>query len=216
MKIRVLPHAILLIAATSLSTVTPRSAEATTLVPLTNAQLVDAADIVIRGEVVEIWTEQAEDGTVWSRAQIDVEKTYKGLRRSTWIIDQMGGTWGETRTIVHGGARFSPGEEIILLAEQLGNGRLVPVGMQQGKFTLRLDPYSRERIAQRFAPHPAQAYDHRFIPLANPDKRLFVIDLVEEIEQRVETGWDGEAIPGTSLERLHRVNSSPRQSTEVK
>jgi hypothetical protein len=214
MNTRVYAHAILLSAATALAAVGPRSAEATTMVPLTNVQLVDAADIVVRGKVVEVWTEQSDNGTIWSRVQVDVERTLKGERRSTWLIDQMGGAWGESSTIVHGGARFSPGEQIILFAEQLGNGRMVPVGMQQGKFTLRLDPYSREMVALRFSPHPNQHYDHRFIPLPSKDARVFSVDLEDEIEQRVRSGWDGQAIPGTSSERLRRINIA--QATEVK
>ena len=197
-----------LIAALTLSVATSRPAEATTMVQLTRTQIIDASDIIVRGKVVEIWTEQSSDGTVWTRTQINVADTLKGEERATWIIDQMGGTWGETSTVVAGRARFSPGEKILLFAERLGNGRMIPVGMRQGKFTLRMDPYSQEMIAQRFAPGHHREYDHRFIPLPAAEDRELQVDLESDILDRLENGWDGQPIPGKSLERLHQINAN--------
>jgi hypothetical protein len=131
MKTRALTHALFLFAAITIGSSAPQSANATSMVPLTHSQLVDAADYIVRGKVVEVWAEQAADGTVWTRAQVDISHTFKGKNRSHLVVDQMGGTWGESATLVHGGARFSVGERVILFAEALGNGRIVSVGMQQ-------------------------------------------------------------------------------------
>jgi hypothetical protein len=182
-------------------------AHATTLVELSTPQLVDAADAVIRGKIVEVWTEQDRDGVVWTRAQVAVEHTYKGdASRDAYVIDQIGGTWGKARTIVHGGARFSVDEKVVLFLEHLGSGKTVPVGMKQGKYTLRLDPYTRTLIAQRFTPGPNQSYDHRFIPLPPETARFALVDLEQAISDRVASGWDGAPIPGASMERLERIN----------
>ncbi len=210
MKNGAFSRAIVMISAMALGSLTlAQTAQATSLVKLTTDQLVDASDAVIRGKIVEIWTEQDSDGVVWTRTQVAVEHTYKGdASRTAWIIDQIGGTWGQARTIVHGGARFSVDENVILFLETLGNGRTVPVGMQQGKYTLRLDPYSRELLAQRFTPGPNKAYDHRFIPLPKAEHRFFLADLEGQISSRLAAGWDGNAIPGTSLKRLGRINQT--------
>jgi hypothetical protein len=78
--------------------------------------------------------------------------------------------------------------------------------MKQGKYTLRLDPNSRQLLAQRFTPAPTQAYDHRFIPLPKVASRIFLTDLEGKIATRLANGWDGTPIPGTSLKRLERIN----------
>jgi hypothetical protein len=80
------------------------------------------------------------------------------------------------------------------------------VGLSQGKYTARLDPYSRELVAQRYAPAPSQAYDHRFIPMPKAGERLFLSDLVETVESRVVQGWNGKPIPGANLSRLQHIN----------
>jgi hypothetical protein len=78
--------------------------------------------------------------------------------------------------------------------------------LNQGKFTLRLDPYSRDTIVQRYSPPRGKAYDHRFIPLPQKEEIVTLDELVDSIETRLTTGWDGQAIPGTNLERLTRIN----------
>ncbi|GEM_PF-798288 len=208
MKNGALSRAIFMIAASALGALSlTQSAQATTLVELTTDQLVFGSDAVIRGKVVEVWTEQDERGVVWTRAQVAVEQTYKGDKSQTaYIIDQVGGTWGKAHTVVHGAARFSADEEVVLFLEKLGNGKVVPVGMTQGKYTVRLDPYSREMLVQQFAPAPTQDYDHRFIPLPKAESRNFLADLEDQISNRLTAGWDGEPIPGTTLERLERIN----------
>ena len=43
----------------------------------------------------------------------------------------------------------------------------------------------------------------------------FLVDLEANINSRVATGWDGQVIPGTSIERLQRINRI-HASVEVK
>ena len=180
---------------------------ATTMVQLSTPQMVDASDAIVRGTIVEVWTEEDANGIVWTRAQLEVSHTYKGQNvKDAYVIDQMGGRFGGNETSVSGRAYFSPGEEGIFFLERLGSGRITTVGLSQGKFTLRLDPYSQQKIVQRYTPAKGKAYDHRFIPLPEQAKRTFLIDLIDTIEQRVEAGWDGKPIPGASKARLERIN----------
>ena len=201
---RILPVALL---AACIAGMSP-TADATTMVKLSTHQLVDAAEIIVRGTVTEVWAEEDENGVVWTRAQLEVTKTYKGDKsKTTHVIDRLGGTFGGHVSVVHGSTRFSIGEDAVFFLETLGSGRLSTIGLSQGKYTLQLDPYSRETIAHRFIPAPSQAYDHRFLPLPDEDKRVFLTDFEETITNRVSAGWDGNAIPGTSLDRLQRINA---------
>lgn len=201
-------------AALALGLLVAAPAGATTMVPLTHAQLVDASDAIVRGHVVEVWVEQDRAGAVWTRAQIAVDEVLKGSDGlSVIVVDQQGGTYGAASTRVDGVARFSVGEDALLFLETLPSGHTVPVGMMQGKFTVRLDPYSRDLLAQRFTVASDRAYDHRFIPLPAADERLALSDFEAEIRDRVAAGWDGQPIPGADPDRLRRAT---RTQTEGK
>lgn len=177
------------------------------MVELSQDQLVDASSAIVRAVITEIWTEEDTRGVVWTRAQLEVSDTYKGDPEvKAYIIDQLGGRFGGNATDMDAGARFSVGEEAIFFLETLGNGRTSPVGLSQGKFTTRMDPYSQQKIVLRFAPVGKQKYDHRFIPLPEAEDRVFMQDFIGQIQDRVEQGWDGKPIPGASTERLRVIN----------
>ena len=184
------------------------------MVPLSVEQIVDVSTTIVRGTVTEVWTEPDENtGSVWTHAQVEVERVFKGDRNTEVIIvEQPGGVWGETRTSVESVARFSIGEEGYFFVEELDGGRSVSVGMFQGKFNIILDPYSREELAIRFPVHEAKPFDHRFIPLPPEHARLSVTDFETRIEKRLADGWDGKSIPGISDEKLERIN---RTNTEI-
>lgn len=182
-------------------------AGATSMVALTTAQLVDASDAVIRGTVTEVWTERDSGGTVWTHAQVEVHEVLKGdADLAAVIVDQPGGVWGGSATIVDGVARFSVGEDAVFFLETLGSGHTVPVGMLQGKFTVQMDPYTRAEIVQRYAPPVQRPYDARFLPLPSVANRTALTELEGEVRARVQNGWDGQPIPGASDARLHRIN----------
>lgn len=190
------------------------NAHATSLVELSQDQLIDAADNVLRGTVVETWTEPDARGLIWTVAQVEVTQTLKGPDLGDAIlVSQMGGSYAGMTSRYESGARYSVGEDVVLFVEHMGNGRTVSVGAFQGKWTVRMDPHSRQEIVQRYAPRAERAYDHRFIPLPPAHKMLFLSDFEQSIAERIELGWDGQPIPGASNERLRTIN---RLQPEVK
>jgi len=184
-----------------------QQAYATTMVPLSLHQLVDAADEVVKGQVTEVWTEpDQKTGMVWTYAQIEVTKILKGDPGSIVILEQPGGKWGSKEASVEGVARFSVGEEGYFFVEHLDSGHNVSVGMSQGKFNIIMDPYQRKEIAVRFPVHIQNSFDHRFIPLPPPKQRTTTANFELSITNRVHQGWDGRAIPGTSSSRLEKIS----------
>ena len=103
-------------------------------------------------------------------------------------------------------ARFSVGEEGYFFVEELASGRSVTAGMYQGKYNVIFDPYSRQELAVRFSVDPRRDFDHRFIPLPPKKNRVSTEDFEQTIEEAVDNGWDGQPIPGVSLEKLERIN----------
>lgn len=184
----------------------PQPAGATTLVKLSTEQLTDAAEFIVVGNIADVWTEVDERGMVWTRALVEVEESLKGGEASTLVVEQAGGEYGNTFTRVEGVARFSVGERGVFFASTRGEGRVQLVGMVQGKFTVRMDPYSRQEIVQRFALPLDRAYDHRFLPLPAEEKRVALDDFLGQVRDRVELGWDGQEIPGVSPDKLRQRN----------
>jgi hypothetical protein len=190
---------------------------ATTMVPLSFEQLVDASDDIVKGQVTEVWTERdIATGMIWTHAQIEVKTVLKGEDElQVLIVEQPGGSWGSSETTIDGVARFSVGEEGYFFVEHLDSGRSVPVGMFQGKFNIVFNPYKQQRIATRFTTHPKQKFDHRFIPLPKENKRITIEQFELDIRAKKQKGWDGKSIPGTSIERLRRINKT-QTTSEVK
>ncbi len=181
-------------------------AHATTVVPLTTDQLVDASEFIVVGSVVDVWTERDDSGMIWTRALVEVERGLKGDADSTLVIQQAGGSYGEQIAVVPGVARFSVGERGVFFASTRGEGRIQLIGMAQGKFTIRMDPTLRQEIVQRVSIPISRPYDHRFLPLPSTDDRLTLDDLLDQVQDRVELGWDGQPIPGVLTEKLYMRN----------
>lgn len=180
----------------------PGDASATTVARLSTEQLVDAAEFAFVGTVVDVWTEVDARGLVWTRAQVEVERPLKGAPDTTMVVEQAGGAYGGVTTHVDGVARFSVGERGVFFVSTRGDDRIQLIGMAQGKYTVRMDPYSRAEIVQRFTQPLDRPYDHRFIPLPSAEQRVLFEDFVQQVEDRVELGWDGQPIPGISPDKL--------------
>ena len=189
------------------------TANATTMVPLSIEQIVDISSFIVRGTVTEVWTEPDENtGAIWTHAQVEIEQVFKGVpTTSVIVVQQPGGTYGETQTSVESVARFSIGEDGYFFVEELSNGRMVSSGMFQGKFNVILDPYTHNELALRFPVDHAKYFDHRFIPLPPESARVTTDDFERQILKRIEEGWDGKSIPGISNEKLQRINQKPTE-----
>ena len=185
-----------------------QQAHATSMVELSMDQLIDASEEIVKGTIVATWTERDhQTQMLWMHAQIEIEESFRGDEKETLIIEQPGGHWGSTDLVVEGVARFSEGETGYFFIEYLSSDRYVPVGMFQGKFNILMDPYAQKEIVHRYALHPSQKFDHRFIPLPSKDSRVTTQVFEEQIWSGIENGWDGNPIPGVSGEKLQKINS---------
>ncbi len=185
-------------------------ADATTLSSLTENQMTDASDLVVRGSINEVWTERDDLGRIWTRVQIEVDRTLKGTAVDSVLVSQMGGVYANDYQPMHGAPRFDVGEEGYFFLEHLEAGYTGVVGWWQGKYTVRVDPDTGQEMLVRFVVSQDAWYDHRFIPHPPISDRLYVDDFEADLTAHLKTGWNGEPIPGTSTERLQRVNGVTR------
>lgn len=188
---------------------TATDAGATSMARLSTEQLVAASELIVHGTVVEVWTERDERGAIWTRAQLEVDRVYKGdASLDVVVVDQRGGSYGGLVDFVEDAPRYSVGEETVVFLETLGNGHTVSVGMVQGKFNVTMDPYQKKKIVQHFTTPYGTAYDGRFAPLPPAASRVTLESLELSIEAAVARGWDGSPVPGVTVERLRDINSS--------
>jgi hypothetical protein len=182
-------------------------AQATTMTPLTIEQMTDASDLVVRAEVTQVWVEEDERGNLRTRAQLEVETVIKGQRSvDAVLVDQVGGVLHNQFAPVPFAARFSDGERGIFFLEHTSTGRTTIVGWSQGKYTLRTQPDSGAEMVVRYTVSQDRPYDHRFIPHPPAHQQVLAQDLVDRIQARVDTGWDGRPIPGVDPARLGQIN----------
>ncbi len=198
--------------AAGLGVFAPGNAHATTVMETTLEQRVDFADVIVRGTVTEVWTELDDNDTIWTRAQIEVAEVLKGDPDLEVVVaDQLGGTWAGMHMPMPGAARFSPGEEVVVLLDQLTSGYLVPVAMRQGKYSVQYDPRLRAPIVNQFSVAHHRDFDHRFLPLPAEDKAMTVDDLTDRLLDAVRTEGTRPLPPGVRADApqapKHRVGT---------
>jgi hypothetical protein len=111
-------------------------------------------------------------------------------------------------------AVFSEGEQVFLFLDQTPDGRLVPASKFLGKYTVRRAAHADRKHVMTWHPKQGDTFDHRFLPHPAPESRVYLDDLREQVQRRLDAGWDGKPIPGIPTERLEHINTpefrSPR------
>jgi hypothetical protein len=112
--------------------VTPLSA--TSVRRLSFEELVQSANFIVEGSVVDARTYRSNDGRlILTSYTINVQENLKGSSGSTLTVTTVGGRIGNTILHVAGMPVFQPGEKAVLFLEKAGAFTTV-VGLNQGKF----------------------------------------------------------------------------------
>jgi len=184
-------------------------AHATTLALLTPDQMTDAADLIVRGTVVDTWSEYDTSSHVVTYATVQVAEGYKGtVAAGDFVtVETPGGTVGDVVGVVEGAARYDKGEDVFLfLAEKRFGTSYGTVGMWLGKFTVKPNPLDGRDMLVRFTVPWGQRFDARFVPNPPAAQRVAVADFGSSVRARVALGWDGTPIPGISPAKLRQIN----------
>jgi hypothetical protein len=191
---------------------------ATSLAPLSLEQLTDAADLIVRGKVVSIWTGLNEADHVVTRTLVQITRVYKDPSGSyqqddVLVVDALGGAFAGQVSDVHLAPRYSVDEETILFLNTIYHTKsgtpdavFSTVGMMLGKYTVRQNSADGSLMPVRFTVPYSKPYDARFIPAPLKAERIELSDFEQQILDRVEKGWDGQPIPGANLQHLRAIN----------
>jgi len=89
---------------------------------------------------------------IYTDVTVEVEEALKGGAAGTLTLTQLGGTVDGAHYDVPGSPTFVAGEEALLFVWRGPSGRAQVNGLSQGKFDIRVDPASGEKLVQRSLP----------------------------------------------------------------
>ncbi|MFT4621690.1 MAG: hypothetical protein ACI8PZ_000342 [Myxococcota bacterium] len=214
MRMRALRHAVAAAALAIGLLAAPAPANASYLAELSIEDRTDAAAYIVEGEVLEVWTELGAGGTVWTRARVRVDEQLKGddLPKEV-VIDSLGGRHGDLTMRVVGAAVFSEGEKLFVFLDELGSGRLVPIGKFQGKFTIRRASGDARQHVMNWHARRVDDFDHRFLPHPAPAERIYLDDVRDSVAVRLASGELG-VVPGVPTAEMERRNTPARRRVD--
>jgi hypothetical protein len=113
-------------------------AAASTFLALSREELVEQADAVVAGRVIEVssfWN--AEHTAILTEAVLEVEDSIVGSAPAYVNLRTFGGQVGNYRIEAHGFPTFQMGERLVLFLEPEKDGAQRVLGYQQGQYRIR-------------------------------------------------------------------------------
>lgn len=123
-------------------------AGASTFLEVSHEELVEKADTIVQGRVIEVASFWNRQGTIiLTEAVVEVEDTILGRDRSHVRVVTFGGMVGDYRIVAEGFPTFEKGQRLLVFLEPARRGedgaRRV-LGYRQGQFEIRQDKEGRE------------------------------------------------------------------------
>lgn len=146
-------------------------AGATSVVPPTFPELVAESEMILRGVVTAIRTEEfdAPEGRgIRTLVTLRVERALKGDPGPSLTVSILGGRVGRRSLRIEGVPRFAEGDrQIVFLA---GNGQVFCplIGLGHGRYPIRTDSVTGREFVARDNGRPLQSVDEVILPLALP------------------------------------------------
>jgi hypothetical protein len=139
-------HWIVVCAALALAAGAP--AGASTFLEVSHEELVEKADAIVQGRVIDVASFWNRQGTViMTEAVVEVEDTILGRDRSHVRVVTFGGTVGDYRIVAEGFPTFEKGQRVLVFLEPARRGEdgaQRVLGYRQGEFDIRQDKEGRE------------------------------------------------------------------------
>ena len=124
-----------------------REAQCTTLVKMSDADLIRSSSVIALGDVQAIGTESPSAADLRTRIRIGVEEQIKGVPRRHLTFVVPGGTHEGMRRVIFGAPTFFVGERVLVFLRRGTDGLLALNGLAMGKFTVV--PERTGAVAQR-------------------------------------------------------------------
>jgi hypothetical protein len=118
------------------SLVFPETLEAVVAVDKTFRELVQQADTIVVGAVVDTQSLQLGDGPIVTDVYLDISMVLKGRAERRLVLRLLGGKVGDIEVRIEGAPTFRAGQEALLFVRGNFIEMLPFVGVQQGVFRL--------------------------------------------------------------------------------
>jgi len=125
-----------LVAITCTLLLSPHPTRGTTMVMMSDADLVHSSSAIVLGRVQAISTGAAAADHIETRIGLVVQEQLKGRRRQRVIFTIPGGTAQGLRRVIFGVPQFFVGERVLVLLRSRPDGRLTLTALSMGKFTV--------------------------------------------------------------------------------
>lgn len=142
-----------ILAAAFLATNSP----ATTVIPPSFTQLVEEAELIFQGKVIDVHCEWAGEGAqrvIVSYVTFEIEEGIKGSPGPTVTLRLIGGTIGNETIAIADAPVFQKGDRDILFVENNGRQFIPLVGIMYGRFRVQADGLSGRDIVTDHAGGP--------------------------------------------------------------
>lgn len=119
-----------------------KTAHGTTVIPPTFNQLVEQAQLIFEGSVIDVrsrWTGEGVERRIVSDVTFQIEDTMKGAPGAIYTSTMLGGTIGEETLQVADAPRFKRGDHDILFVENNGAQFIPLVGITHGRYRVQRD-----------------------------------------------------------------------------
>lgn len=133
----------------ALAAAVPALPRATVVARPTFDQLVERADLIFEGEVVDVrarWEERAGDRLIVSDVTFKVARTLKGTPQPQVVLQFFGGTVGKYSMQVAGMPSFERGDRSVLFLRHDGGRGYPLVGLMHGRFRVARGPDGVDRV----------------------------------------------------------------------
>jgi hypothetical protein len=161
-------------------------AHATVVVPLSLADQVAQADLVVRARVGSMQSAFVpERGAILTWTELSVSETLKGQAPSTLVLRQMGGTADGQTMLVPGDAHLATGDDVILFLRRDpgGTDNVLLVGMAQSAWYVHGQQAARDLSQLTFA-----VLGDEGMQLSDPGREVSVrVDALEADIRRLAT-----------------------------
>lgn len=123
---------------------------ATTVVKMSDQDIVRGARIILEGKVTKVSSQwNAARTRIYTFVDISVSKVLKGsIQGQTITLRVLGGAVGNIGMVVVDSPTYAVGQEIILLLGPNPQSSFPVVGFNQGKFTIEVDPATQQKTVK--------------------------------------------------------------------
>lgn len=129
------------------------SLQATTVDPPDFATLVNQAEVILSGQVIDVrceWVGQGDQRHIESYIEFELLKSLKGSPREPFVLNMVGGTMGDETLEIAGAPKFKVGDRAILFVENNGTQVVPLVGIMHGHYRMVTDATTGEEILHKY------------------------------------------------------------------